>query len=234
MGLTTDQKIAGGSSALSFAGSLYEGYQNRREAKKNRKFQKSMSNTAHQREMADLKKAGLNPLLTGKYGGSSTPSGAMGQTRNPMEGLPQASSAMSALKQSKGLVQAQILNQNSATAVNNANALKIKAETESISQTRQPQINKILQDITSSKKGVQHINEQLRHLREEFKKLQVTRKGYEIGGALLPKQESILKEAKKLKTGFQQLKYNAEKNLKRHNYKSILNRRKKGYKSFSD
>lgn len=69
-----------------------------------------------------------------------------------MEGLPQASSAMSALKQSKGLVQAQILNQNSATAVNNANALKIKAETESISQTRQPQINKILQDITSSKK----------------------------------------------------------------------------------
>ncbi len=35
-----------------------------------------MSNTAHQREIKDLRKAGLNPILSAKYGGSSTPSGA--------------------------------------------------------------------------------------------------------------------------------------------------------------
>ena len=43
-------------------------------------FQRNMSDTSYQRGMADMKKAGLNPILAGKFGGASTPTGS---TYNP-------------------------------------------------------------------------------------------------------------------------------------------------------
>jgi len=56
-------------------------------------FQERMSNTAHEREVLDLRNAGLNPILSAKLGGASSPGGAQPNIVNEM--APLSNSALS-------------------------------------------------------------------------------------------------------------------------------------------
>lgn len=63
-------------------------------ADKQMDFQERMSNTAHQREVADLEAAGLNPILSSKLGGASSPGGAQANIVNEMAPLENAARSM--------------------------------------------------------------------------------------------------------------------------------------------
>lgn len=136
-GISAAASLAGG--AMSSAGQAAANAQNLQIAREQMQFQERMSSTAYQRAMADMRQAGLNPILAYQQGGASSPAGASAQMANAMEGMGQGVTSaggfarnVADLQQIKATTQTtetQADLNKAATALNSANVIKAAQET---------------------------------------------------------------------------------------------------------
>jgi hypothetical protein len=98
----------------SFLGGIMQRRDNRAASAAQMAFQERMSNTSFQRGMEDMRKAGLNPILSYQRGGASTPVGAQMPAPNVAKDAPALAQANTA----RELAKSQAENLKSQTALN--------------------------------------------------------------------------------------------------------------------
>jgi len=153
-----------------------------------------LANTAHRREMADLQAAGLNPILTGKFGGSATPQMHVPQLVSPFSGV--SSSVMDIFK---GLAEEELTREKS-------------KESRQSQRIKEP-LSKIGDEAS---KGVDYIKEGVKGAVESVLDYTIGGKGGAVLGGLRDKGNSLVDNAREtLSKGAEAVSASSAKSLER-------------------
>jgi hypothetical protein len=148
--------------ALQVAGSLAGGAgansASKAAAQAQMNFQQYNSNTSYQRAVADMQKAGLNPMLAYSQGGASTPSGASYTAQDVATPAAKLGNETNSANSAISLQKSQILNTNSNTALNNANIIKTQADT--LKSRADAQLSSASAALTSAKIPAEDVSSQ--------------------------------------------------------------------------